>query len=546
MHAAAMADDVVAFSRPRTHGFFRTRAPIWLQIFRAAREDRLVWHGPDSFVVLRAPADRAIGRTARGLRWIDRQWSLVVAADQITALTQMVWRGLRSLARDAPRPLEVAAETLPFEQWSMALCHHVGADGAAALLDSVERRLVALAGDDVALACPARAISTVEMRDRVAVWADGLRGNIERPEVSVRLPRRRPVRAHRVMETGAFFFVYLLLVAVMLVSMASSVVQWERSASGTPMSYATALEWIWYRLAWQDPPGVHPVTFWSRSTGVMIGVFLPLTVLVGAGAIAHYRRYRSALRAEYLTMMDDALGRDRVLLVVATEVEREAVLARSRAEPIRDFSGGHPVYRLGVIGDVEVLLAQCGPGVTGPVSVAYSLPELIEFWSPRFVIMLGICFGLREQEQSLGDVIVGRRLQVVNLRVGDEETRDRGDAITAGHRLVERFAVAVPPLGVRIWQGTLLSWDVLVDFAPLRAALRDRYRDALGGEMEGAAVYAAAVRAGVEWIVVKGICDWGQDKIDTAQVLAATNAAAVVFDLIEARAFVRGQGAPRP
>ena len=121
-----------------------------------------------------------------------------------------------------------------------------------------------------------------------------------------------------------------------------------------------------------------------------------------------------------------------------------------------------------------------------------------------------------------------------------------GDASTAGHHLVERFTVAVPPPGVRVWQGTLLSWDVLVDFPPLRAALKDRYRDALGCEMEGAGVYAASVRAGIEWIVVKGICDWGQHKNDGAQGLAAGNAAGLVLGLIEARAFAYGRGAHYP
>jgi nucleoside phosphorylase len=428
----------------------------------------------------------------------------------------------------------------------MMLCHHGGGDGAVALLDEVERRLIGLAGDNAVLACPAGAVTTSEMRDRVARWADGLGTGAERPAVSVRLPRRRPAQVHRVAETGAFFFVYLLLVTLVIVAMAPIVAQWERSACGggcpgRPATFATALEWVWYRLVWRDPPGLHAATFWSRSIGLMIGVFLPLTVLMAAASLAHYRHYRTALRRDYLEMMDEALGRDRVLLVVATEVERDAVLERVRAgpeaEPILDFSAGHPVYRLGVIGGAEVLLAQCGPGVTSPVSAAYSVPELIADWHPRSVILLGICFGLRENEQELGDVIVGRRLQVINLRVGAAEDRDRGDAITAGHRLVERFAVAVPPPGVRVHQGTLLSWDTLVDFAPLRAALKARYPDALGGEMEGAAVYAASVRTGTEWIVVKGICDWGQNKNDGAQRRAAGNAATVVLDLIAARAF---------
>ncbi|MET0492275.1 MAG: hypothetical protein ABW000_03995, partial [Actinoplanes sp.] len=498
VRSAELAGEVVDLLRPRTHGFFRTRAPLSLQILRAAREGRLIWRGPISFAALRTPTDRAVPGAGRLLRWFDRQWGLLVllgsfvlfvlsllllvalrgvvgapailiaaalvglifiafiAADQIMALAQLVWRGLRSLARDTPRPDEVAAESLPYEQWSMMLCHHGAEDEslAAALLEEVERRLTGLAGDDVILACPTQAITTSRMRARVASWAVALRGDVERPAVTVRLPRRRPVRAHRVMETGAFFFVYLPLAALMVVSFAPMVMQWE------PVTFTAALEWVWYRVVWKDPPGVHVATFWARSTGLMLGVFIPLTVLMAFASLAHYVRYRSALRREYLARMDDVLGRDRVLLVVATEVEREAVLARVEAS--LDFSAGHPVYRLGVIGNVEVLLAQCGPGISNPVSAAYSLPELIADWHPQYVIMLGICFGLREEEQRLGDVIVGRRLQVVNLRVGEKETRDRGDAITAGHRLVERFAVAVPPPGVRVWQGTLLSWDVLV------------------------------------------------------------------------------------
>lgn len=590
MRHAERGADVVGLLRPRTHGFFRTRAPLWLQILRADRDGRLIWRGPDSFAVLRTPGDRAADGTGRVLRWADRQWSLLVlagafllfvlfllllvalrgvvgpapvrygaslagllflvfiAADQLAALAQTAWRGLRSLARDAPRPDETAAETLPYEQWSMMVCHHQDRTGAAALLDEVERRLTGLAGDNAVLACPTLGISTTEMRERVGRWADGLRTGVERPAVSVRVPRRRPVRAPRVVETGAFFFGYLVLIALVLVSMAWAVASWERppcadGCADRPATFLAALEWARYRLVWQDPPGLHAATFWARSMGVLIGVFLPLTVLMAFGSAAYYRRYRTALRTEYQALIDEAVRRDRILLVVATEAERAAVLRRVRAEPSLDFSAGHPVYRLGVLGDVEVLLAHIGPGVTSPVSAAYSVPELIGDWRPRYVILLGICFGLREEEQRLGDVIIGRRLQVINLRVGETETRDRGDAITAGHRLVERFTVAVPPPGVRVWPGTLLSWDVLVDFRALRDGLRDRYPDALGGEMEGAGVYAAAVRAGIEWIVVKGICDWGHGKSDAAHELAATNAATLVLDLIEARAFAHRPGA---
>lgn len=78
---------------------------------------------------------------------------------------------------------------------------------------------------------------------------------------------------------------------------------------------------------------------------------------------------------------------------------------------------------------------------------------------------------------------------------------------------------------------------MLVDSGPLRDALKARYPDAEGSEMEGAAVYASSVRAGTEWIVVKGICDWGWNKNPDAQAQAAANATTLVLNLIAAGAF---------
>ena len=57
---------------------------------------------------------------------------------------------------------------------------------------------------------------------------------------------------------------------------------------------------------------------------------------------------------------------------------------------------------------------------------------------------------------------------------------------------------------------------------------------AVGGEMEGAGVYAAASRENTAWVVVKAICDWGDGKKSKDyQELAARNAAAVIRAMLE-------------
>ncbi|MEV6597121.1 hypothetical protein AB0M36_09700 [Actinoplanes sp. NPDC051346] len=469
-----------------------------------------------------------------------------VTADQIFHLLADCWRGLRALVRGRPHAGRIAAETLPFEEWTLRLCHHDEVRGSAALLASVDERLAVLSGPDTALACPRDGITTERMRIQVADWANGLRIDDDQ-EVNVRVPRRLPVLRNRITETGSFFFLWLAALAAFLLSTASYVADWERAAcrdscADRPATYASALEWVAYRLLWQEPPGLAAGTFFARSTGLMIGLLLLVTAMIAAAATIRYAGYRNQLRQEHRQRMHEIYHRNRILLVVATPVEREAVLRQARqhgvAESVCESAGVHPVHRLGVIGGTEVLLAQVGQGATGPVSTAYSLPGILDEWRPDFVIMLGVCFGLDEGRQRLGDVIVAEQLQVIRLRVGATASRDRGDKTTAGHRLVEVFRVMAPPSGFGVWTGLLLSWDVLVDSARLLAELKDRYPDALGGEMEGSGVYASSARAGAEWIVVKGICDWGRDKDSDAQELAAGNAAKVVLDLIAAGALM--------
>jgi nucleoside phosphorylase len=65
--------------------------------------------------------------------------------------------------------------------------------------------------------------------------------------------------------------------------------------------------------------------------------------------------------------------------------------------------------------------------------------------------------------------------------------------------------------------------------------------EAIGGEMEGAGLYAAARDAKVDWILVKAICDWADGtKNNDAQPQAARNAAQFVLHVLQ----LGGWGAP--
>ncbi len=103
-----------------------------------------------------------------------------------------------------------------------------------------------------------------------------------------------------------------------------------------------------------------------------------------------------------------------------------------------------------------------------------------------------------------------------------------GDRTTASERLLNRFRN-----DDNYWQGKaqthfglVLSGEKLVNDPGFRDSLLEEEPEAIGGEMEGAGLYAATREAKVDWILVKAICDWADGhKNDNAQTSAARNAA---------------------
>jgi nucleoside phosphorylase len=84
----------------------------------------------------------------------------------------------------------------------------------------------------------------------------------------------------------------------------------------------------------------------------------------------------------------------------------------------------------------------------------------------------------------------------------------------------------------RVHFGPVISLNTLLDNAQERDKLKRANEEAIAGEMELAGLYAAAALTKTDWILVKGISDWGAGKSDTAQEDAARNAADFVTALI--------------
>lgn len=204
-----------------------------------------------------------------------------------------------------------------------------------------------------------------------------------------------------------------------------------------------------------------------------------------------------------------------------------------------------PVEDLGLHGGLRVLLHH---GRQGNRESQRAASELYAAYRPKAIVAVGIAFGVDESRQALGDVLVSAYIcdyETALIREGKLSLR--GPRPSASRHLVQ----SLETLNIRqrhgqdagVWPqlrpGGVLSGEKLVDDIDYRDSLRALagQDDIVGGEMESAGLAKALEGLPVDWIVIKGICDWadgkkGQDK-DRRQHDAAENAARVLKALFD-------------
>jgi nucleoside phosphorylase len=235
-----------------------------------------------------------------------------------------------------------------------------------------------------------------------------------------------------------------------------------------------------------------------------------------------------------------------VLLVTVTETETKAI-RKIFSGTQKHFIGDKTYYELGEVNGTTSYLVQSEMGMGGAGGAMRTIEKGIELLSPSAVIMVGIAFGVDPVKQQIGDILVCERILDYEVqRVGqvnnDTVVVPRGDKVSVSSRLLNRCRD-----GAMEWQeaneagkvqfGLILSGAKLVDNRYFREQLRSFAPEAIGGEMEGAGLYAAAHGNKVDWILVKAISDWADgNKAENKQVsqeLAATRAARFVFHVIK-------------
>jgi nucleoside phosphorylase/tetratricopeptide (TPR) repeat protein len=232
-----------------------------------------------------------------------------------------------------------------------------------------------------------------------------------------------------------------------------------------------------------------------------------------------------------------------ILVVTVTETESRAVLsafgavANYKPKPVTVSQAYHD---LGIVNDVRVAMVRSEMGSGTPGASSEVVRKAIADFNPSMVIMVGIAFGVDPAKEHIGDVLVSQQLSLY----GPQRRGTRPDGTAYSIARGPRVPAASLPLSIMraaelSWKkraevrfGLMLSGPVLVDNRDFREHLKALEPEAIGGEMEGEGLYLAAQDAKVDWIIVKGICDWAdgnkaKNKL-ASQRLAARNAAAFV------------------
>lgn len=211
-----------------------------------------------------------------------------------------------------------------------------------------------------------------------------------------------------------------------------------------------------------------------------------------------------------------------ILLLTAAELERETVL-RHMKPPLTKSSiarvyAGTLTFYIGRLGAANVALTRCKAGSVLRDGSTLAVFESLRLVRPRGIIAVGFAFGGYTDKLQIADVLVSSSVALYDVvRKQADGDISRSVRPESGPLLLNRFREAsdwkynrTDGHECKIVEGLILTGEELIDSLPRKVELFTAYPEAIGGEMEGSGLYAAAARRWQsEWIIIKAVCDWG-------------------------------------
>jgi nucleoside phosphorylase/phosphoserine phosphatase len=226
-----------------------------------------------------------------------------------------------------------------------------------------------------------------------------------------------------------------------------------------------------------------------------------------------------------------------IAIVTANDIEKKAVEYRLKnvIGHTHKYSVVHnkQTYYIAKFGIFNAVIIKLGSmGIHVPNAAAFSVEDLIKNWAPCAIIGVGVAMGMKPDRQQFGDVVISKDILNYDIKkITDTQEIIRSPRPMADNSLYDRFTncpewsfLVGKGKKAKTHPGLIITGASLVNNSRLTAKLKRLFPDAVGNEMEASGIWAASERNKVPWIIVKGISDWGKDKTDNYQPLAATSA----------------------
>lgn len=239
-----------------------------------------------------------------------------------------------------------------------------------------------------------------------------------------------------------------------------------------------------------------------------------------------------------------------LLVVTANDIEtfhvRQALLPLPEFDEVIKVPHKNHTYFVGSFGEYACIHVQCeNMGSINAGGAILTVDGAIHEWQPKAVLMVGVAMGSDESVQRIGDVLIAETIiSYENQKYGKTKIQQRGPIVNCGNVLGNRFKNVTgwscsveDGTSAKILPGVILSGEKLIDNLKIRNQILKVFPQAIGAEMEGAGVYAACKNRNLaEWILVKGVCDYGDgnkgvDKVKRQNLAAqcATSLSLKVF-----------------
>jgi nucleoside phosphorylase len=218
-----------------------------------------------------------------------------------------------------------------------------------------------------------------------------------------------------------------------------------------------------------------------------------------------------------------------LVIVVVTETELKALFNTIKVYCPRQFLINKIVDDLmfwELIGcKLPVYIVQSEMGISGSGSIINTINKVHTYLKPEKILMVGIAFGINEEKQKIGDVLVSKQVwNYEQCKKTETENISRGDKIPASIFLLQLFRSIKLEYNINVHFGLLASGEKLINSREFLLELKIIEKELIGGDMEAAGLASVCIDKHIEWLVIKAICDWGHDKDSQFQFNAADNA----------------------